>query len=394
MPTSERSGSPAPLAWAEETLLADERAGLLRRLRRREGGSEPRCAVDGRAVVVFSSNDYLGLSIHPAVREAASRAALELGVGATGSRHLSGGHGAIADLEEALAGFLGAATATVAPSGYAANVAILEALGGPDATILSDAGNHASLIDGCRASRSQVAVYRHLDSADLEARLARAEGRPILVTDSVFSMDGAAADLVALDRLAQRRGAWLVVDEAHALGTTGPGGRGLAADLGVTGDHVVRVVTFSKALGAAGAAICGAEPVRRLLLQRGRALIFSTAPPHPTVAAARAALEVLMAEPELVLRRHERARLLRRRLGERALPGAHPSSPIVAVLVGDPVRTMELDRALWERGYLVQGLRPPTVEPGTSRLRLVAGAAHSEAEIEGVAAALIELLAV
>jgi 8-amino-7-oxononanoate synthase len=382
-----------PLDWAGETLLADERAGLLRRLRRREGGSEPRCEVDGRKVVVFSSNDYLGLSVHPAVREAASRAALELGVGSTGSRHLSGGHRAIADLEEALADFLGTATATVAPSGYAANVAILEALGGPDATILSDAGNHASLIDGCRASRSRVAVYGHLDSADLAARLDGAEGRPIIVTDSVFSMDGAAADLIALDRLARRHSAWLVVDEAHALGTTGPGGRGLAAELGVAGDHVVRVVTFSKALGAAGAAVCGAEPVRHLLLQRGRALIFSTAPTHPTIAAARAALGVLIAEPELVLRLHQRARLLRRRLGERALPGAHPSSPIVAVLVGDPARTMELDLALWERGYLVQGLRPPTVEPGTSRLRLVVSAVHTEAEIEGVAAAVLSVVA-
>jgi 8-amino-7-oxononanoate synthase len=314
-------------------------------------------------------------------------------VGSTGSRHLSGGHRAIADLEEALADFLGTATATVAPSGYAANVAILEALGGPDATILSDAGNHASLIDGCRASRSRVAVYGHLDSADLAARLDGAEGRPIIVTDSVFSMDGAAADLIALDRLARRHGAWLVVDEAHALGTTGPGGRGLAAELGVAGDHVVRVVTFSKALGAAGAAVCGAEPVRHLLLQRGRALIFSTAPTHPTIAAARAALGVLIAEPELVLRLHQRARLLRRRLGERALPGAHPSSPIVAVLVGDPARTMELDLALWERGYLVQGLRPPTVEPGTSRLRLVVSAVHTEAEIEGVAAAVLSVVA-
>jgi len=281
----------------------------------------------------------------------------------------------------------------VAPSGYAANLAILEALGGPDATILSDAGNHASLIDGCRASRSRVAVYRHLDSADLAARLAGAAGRPIIVTDSVFSMDGAAADLVALDRLARRHDAWLVVDEAHALGTAGPGGRGLAALLGVSGDHVVRVVTFSKALGAAGAAICGAEQVRGLLLQRGRALIFSTALPHPSVAAARAGLDVLMAEPELVLRLHERARLLRRLLGELALAGAHASSPIVAVMVGDPIRTMELDQALWERGYLVQGIRPPTVEPGTSRLRLVASAVHTEAEIEGVAAALTELVA-
>ena len=384
--------APPPLDWAEETLLADERAGLIRRLRRREGGSHPRCSVDGRPVVVFSSNDYLGLATHPEVREAASRAALGLGVGAGGSRHLSGGHAAIDDLEEALAGFLGAATATVAPSGYAANLAILEALGGPDATILSDAGNHASLIDGCRASRSRVAVYRHRDAADLEARLAVAAGRPIIVTDSVFSMDGATADLAALDRLARRHGAWLVVDEAHALGTTGPGGRGLCAELGIGGDHVVRVVTFSKALGAAAAAVCGSKTARRLLLQRGRALIFSTAPPHPTVAAARAALGVLIAEPDLVSRLQERARLLRLRLGETALPGANPASPIVAVMIGDPRRTMAVDAALWERGYLVLGVRPPTVEPGTSRLRLVASAGHSEAEVEGVAAAIRSLL--
>jgi 8-amino-7-oxononanoate synthase len=385
--------SGSPLAWAEETLLADRRAGLLRQVRRREGGSATRCSVDGRAVVVFSSNDYLGLSTHPAVREAASRAALAEGVGATGSRHLSGCHGAIADLEEALAAFLGAATATVAPSGYAANVAVLEALGGPDATILSDAANHASLIDGCRASRSRAEVYAHRDLADADRRLASAAGRPILVSDSIFSMDGAAADLVGLDRLARRHGAWLVVDEAHALGTAGPGGRGLAAECGVNGDHVVRVVTLSKALGAAGAAVCGSRAVRQLLLQRGRALIFSTAPPHPTIAAARAALEVLTAEPELVARVQANGRLLRLRLGDACLPGAHPGSPIVAVLVGDPERTMRLDAELWERGYLVQGVRPPTVPRGTSRLRLVAGTLHTEAEIEGVAAALRELLA-
>ena len=380
--------------WADETLRADQLAGLARRLRRREGGSHPHSVVDGRPVVVFSSNDYLGLATHPAVREAASQAALELGVGASGSRHLSGCHAAIDDLEEALAAFLGTATATVAPSGYAANVAVLEALGGPDATILSDAGNHASLIDGCRASRSRVAVYRHRDLADLEARLADATGRPIIVSDAVFSMDGATADLAALDRLARRHGAWLVADEAHALGTTGPGGRGLCAGLGLGGDHVVRVVTFSKALGAAGAAVCGSEPVRRLLLQRGRALIFSTAPPHPTVAAARAALRVLTAEPELVARLRQRAGLLRLRLGATALPGASPSSPIVAVMIGDPGRTVAVDAALWEAGYLVQGVRPPTVEPGTSRLRLVASAAHSEPEIEGVAAAIRSLLEV
>ena len=378
-------------AWADRVLDADRRASLLRQPRRREGGSGPRCTVDGRPVVVFSANDYLGLAAHPSVREAAARAALDLGVGSTGSRHLSGCHAAIEALEGALASFLGVATATVAPSGYAANIALLQALGGPDATILSDAGNHASLIDGCRASRSRVVVYRHLDLTDLEARLPRAEGRPIVVTDSVFSMDGAAADLGGLDRLARRHGAWLVADEAHALGTTGPGGRGLAALQSVEGDHLVRVVTFSKALGASGAAVCGSATIRQLLLQRGRALIYSTAPSHPAVAGARAGLRALIEDPGLVSRLHANASRLRQCLGQAVLPGAFPTAPIVAVLIGDPERTMAIDRALWEQGFLVQGLRPPTVEPGTCRLRLVASAVHTQAEIDGVTAAVLAL---
>ena len=197
---------------------------------------------------------------------------------------------------------------------------------------------------------------------------------------------------IALDRLARRHDAWLVVDEAHALGTAGPGGRGLAAELGVEGDHVVRVVTFSKALGAAGAAICGAETVHRLLLQRGRALIFSTAPPHPTIAAASAALRVSMAEPELVLRLHERSRLLRLRLGELAMPGAHPpppSSPSWSVTRS--ARWSWTGRsgsaATWSRGCV----RRPW-----SRARAGCGwwpaPPTRSPEIEGVASALTELL--
>jgi 8-amino-7-oxononanoate synthase len=369
----ERGVAPAsPTAWAERVIETDRHAGLLRRPREREGGSGHRCSVDGRPVVVFSSNDYLGLAAHPEVRDAAARAALELGVGSTGSRHLSGGHRGIGELEDELASFLGSATATLAPSGYAANVAVLEALGGPDATILSDAHNHASLIDGCRAARSRVEVYRHLDAA--------------------HSTDGTAPDLRALDRLARSHGAWLVVDEAHALGTTGPGGRGLAAAQGVGGDHVVRVVTLSKALGSAGGAICGTATLRQLLLQRGRALIFSTALPHPSVAAATAALRLLSARPELVERLGDVARRLRAGLGDAAAPAASPRSPIVAVPTVDAERTMRLDAALWERGYLVQGLRPPTVPAGSCRLRLVASAVHTDAEVDGVAAAVTDLL--
>jgi 8-amino-7-oxononanoate synthase len=339
--------------------------------------------------VVLSSNDYLGLAAHPGVRRAAAEAALALGVGSTGSRHLSGCHEEIAALEAELCAFEGAPAAVLAPSGYQANVSVLQALGDPDAVVLSDERNHASIIDGCRLSRAAVEVYRHADLDDLGRRLRTARGRPIVVSDTVFSMDGDVADVAGLLALARRHDAWLVLDEAHATGVLGPGGRGAAAEAGLdpAEERVVRVVTLSKALGAAGGAILCAPVFRQLLLQRGRALIFSTALPHPSVAAARAALAVLAAEPARVAR----TRALAARLRERLLPlaaGGLPDIPIVPVVVGDAARAVALERRLLDAGYLVQAVRPPTVPPGTSRLRMVPTAGHSEAEIDGAAAAV------
>jgi glycine C-acetyltransferase/8-amino-7-oxononanoate synthase len=376
-----------PIDWARARLLDAEAAGLLRAPRLRAGGSGPHAVVDGRRVVVLSGNDYLGLSVHPAVRAAAAAAAQEDGAGATGSRHLSGCHEAISALEEELAAFEGAQTATLAPSGYAANLAVLQALGGPDAVVFSDQRNHASIVDGCRLSRARVSVFAHRDLADLERRLRVAEGRPLIVSDTVFSMDGTVADVAGLAVLARRYGAWLVLDEAHATGVLGDGGRGAVAAAGVDPRDplVVRVVTLSKALGSGGGAICGDALVRRLLLQRGRALIFSTALPHPTVAAARAALRVLGDEGEALLARlRGNASLLRSALGV----DGDAAMPIVPVLAGEPQRAMALEGAMLDAGYLVQAVRPPTVPVGTSRVRLVASAAHSEAELRGAAAAL------
>ncbi len=347
--------------------------------------------MDGRRVVVLSSNDYLGLSGHPRVARAAALAALSLGVGATGSRHLSGCHEEIAALEAEICAFERSPAAALAPSGYQANVAVMQALAGRDAVVFSDELNHASIIDGCRLARAAVEVYRHLDLDDLEARLGRRRERPIIVSDTVFSMDGDVADVGGLLGLARRHDAWLVLDEAHATGVLGPGGRGAAAEAGVAGagdeDRLVRVVTFSKALGAAGAAVLGSPSVRGLLMQRGRALIFSTALPHPAVAAARAALEVLAAEPQRVERVRALARRLRGSLAGLPVSG-RPDVPIVPVLVGEPGAAVDLDRQLLEAGYLVQAVRPPTVPPGSSRVRLVPTAAHTEAELDGAAAAL------
>jgi 8-amino-7-oxononanoate synthase len=381
----------APLEWARARLAEADAAGLRRAPRTRRGGSATHAEVDGRHVVVLSGNDYLGLAAHPAVRQAAAEAAISNGAGATGSRHLSGCHAEIEALECELAAFEGAATATLAPSGYAANLAVLQALAGPDAVVFSDERNHASIIDGCRLSRAQVQVYRHGDLGDLAARLRTCTThRPIIVSDTVFSMDGTIADVAGLHALARRHDAWLVLDEAHATGVIGPDGRGAAADAGVDSrdPQVVRVVTLSKALGAGGGAICADDAVRALLLQRGRALIFSTALPHPTIAAARAALRLLREDASLMRRLHDNAHVLRAALRTVAMPG-DDTMPIVPVLTGTPTRAVALERALLDAGYLVQALRPPTVPEGTSRVRLVASAAHAPEELRGAAHALL-----
>jgi len=382
-----------PLHWARALIDREASANLLRQPRRRLGGSGTHALVEGREVVVFSSNDYLGLATHAKVTAAAAKAAAEFGVGATGSRHLSGCHAVMDMLEKELAAFESTPTATLAPSGYAANLAVLVALGGKDAVVLSDERNHASVIDGCRLSRASVEVFRHRDLDHLERRLRAVAGRPVVVSDTVFSMDGTIADVAGLHALARRYSAWLVLDEAHATGVLGDGGRGVAALAGIDPQdpQVVRVVTLSKALGAGGGAVCGAPEVRSLLFQRGRALIFSTAMPHPTVAAARAALGMLTSEPELVDRLHARTARLRSALSALE-PTGHPQVPIIPVMVGDPWRAVALEAKLLEDGHLIQAVRPPTVPPGTSRLRLAISAAHTEVEIDRVAAALLKAM--
>jgi 8-amino-7-oxononanoate synthase len=377
----------SPLDWGRARLDEAEAAGLLRTPRERRGGSRPHAVVDGRRVTVLSGNDYLGLSMHPEVREAAAAAARAEGAGATGSRHLSGCHAAISALESELASFEGAETATLAPSGYAANLAVLQALGGPDCVVFSDERNHASIVDGCRLSRGQVSVFAHGDLEELERGLRAVDRRAVIVSDTVFSMDGTVADVGGLVWLARRYGAWLVLDEAHATGVLGDEGRGACDAAGVDPRDpcVVRVVTLSKALGAGGGAVCADALVRRLLMQRGRALIFSTALPHPTVAAARAGLRVLRDEGSALLSRlRANARLLRGTL----LVGGDEEMPIVPVLTGDPQRAVALEEAMLEAGYLVQAVRPPTVPEGTSRVRMVVSAAHSEEELRGAAGAL------
>jgi 8-amino-7-oxononanoate synthase len=348
--------------------------------------------VAGRAVTAFCSNDYLGLAAHPALAEAAAAAAHREGSGASASRLVSGDMPSHRALEHALAPFLGTPSALLFPSGYQTNIGVLTALVGSEDLIVSDSLNHASIIDGCRLSRAQVAVYPHADVATAE-RLLQTGGpfrRRLLVTESVFSMDGDAAPLAALAEAAADADAILVVDEAHALGVLGPGGRGLCAAAGVVPD--VLVGTLGKAFGAGGGFAAGVTSLRELLVNRARSFIYTTALAPPVAAAARAALRIIQT-PEgdslrlaVAARRDELADHLRRA----GLLGLTPPGAILPVVLGSDGRALEVAKALATRGFFVPAIRPPTVPVGTARLRVTVSAAHTREDVAALAHALTE----
>jgi 8-amino-7-oxononanoate synthase len=353
-------------SWASEPLAQLERESLRRRLEPLESPVGARVRVDGRELLNFSSNDYLGLAADERV-VAAARAALDVhGLGAGASRLVVGDTTAHQSLERALARFEGTEAALLFNSGYAANVGALTALFGPGDVLFSDALNHASLIDGCRLSRARVVVYPHRDVEALEALLRENPGvRRAVVTDTVFSMDGDRAPLAALREVCTRHGAALFVDEAHGTGVLGATGRGLCELEGVTPD--VHVGTLSKALGSFGGFVCGSVALRELLLNRARTLIFSTALPAAVCVAAETALELV------------REGSLQRKLdSHRAAFGAAPSA-IVPVVYGSADGALAAAAALREAGFLVKAIRPPTVP--TSRLRISLSAAHSAADV-------------
>lgn len=367
------------------------RAGLLRELRTLDSAPGARVRLDGREVLLLCSNDYLGLAGHPAVRAAAAEAALRWGAGAGASRLVSGNLALHDRLEADLAAFKGTEACLLFGSGYLANTGVIAALAGRDDVILSDARNHASIVDGCRLARAETVVYDHADLDALAAALARAGGRrPLIVTDAVFSMDGDLAPLEGIAELARRHGARILVDEAHATGVLGPGGRGLVAELGLEREVDVVVGTLGKALGSYGAFATCTRQMAAYLLNRARTAIFSTALPPPAAGAALEALRLVREEPALLARLHANARTLRDALAAQGLqvPGAPSTVPIVPIVVGDPQAAMALCEAALAGGVFAQAIRPPTVPPGTSRLRLVATAAHEPAELRAAAATL------
>ncbi|MFZ4584079.1 MAG: aminotransferase class I/II-fold pyridoxal phosphate-dependent enzyme [Acidimicrobiia bacterium] len=337
----------------------------------------PEGRVDGRAVVSFASNDYLGLSAHPALRDAAAAAAEQWGTGATASRLIVGTRPVHQQLEQALAAWRGTDAALVFPSGFAANLGVLTVLADEQTTVFSDALNHASIIDGCRLSRARVERYRHNDVAQLDAllavdRAANPDGRRLVVTDSVFSMDGDQAHVPELIDICVHHDALLVLDEAHAvLGPDVPSARNLP---------IVRVGTLSKALGSLGGFVAASQPVVDLLVNRARSYIFTTALSPADAAAALAAVQIVQSDEGRALTARLRAVI------DRLAPG-NPS-PIVPVVVGDEDAAVKASRALFEDGVFVPAIRPPTVAPGTCRLRIALSAAHSDAMIDRLLGAL------
>ena len=378
--------------WLAE-LAELEARGLRRRLRVAESPPGRLVQLEGRAVLNLSSNNYLGLADHPALARAALDATERAGTGAGASRLILGTQDLHVALEQALAAWHDQPAALLFNSGYHANVGVLQALAREGDVVFSDALNHASIIDGCRLGRARVVVYPHCDVAALAALLAQHPAqRRIVVTDSVFSMDGDRAPLAALAELCHEHAAVLMVDEAHAAGVLGPGGQGLAAEAGVVAD--IHVGTLSKALGSFGAYVAGEQALIELLLHRARSFVFTTALPPGVVAATQAAVQLVQSEQGQHLRDRLAAHVARFRegLAERGLlaEGAG-TTPIFPVLVGDERPTMACTQSLLEQGIYVQGIRPPTVPRGTSRLRFALMATHEPDDLERALAALDDL---
>jgi len=360
-----------------------ERAGLLRSTRTVSGPQGPEIVLEGRRVINLCSNDYLGLANHPALLDAARQCLNEDGLGASSSRLIAGTMAPHERAEQALAAFMGAEQALLFSSGYTANLTMLSGLLGPEDLVLSDALNHASLIDGCRLSRARVAVFRHRDVDHARQLLREHRGgarRAAVVTESVFSMDGDSAPLVELRALCDEFDVALFVDEAHGLGVLGPSGRGLCAARGVVPEAVVG--TLGKAFGIAGGFLAGPSRLRSFVQSRGRPFVYTTAPP-PSLAAAAVVASRLVARADAArVRLLDHAARLREGLRSSGFDVPEGEAAVIPILTGSIEATVSASQQLLEAGIFVQAIRPPTVPEGRSRLRVVPTASHSERHVE------------
>lgn len=365
---------------------------LLRTPRRIDSSQGLIITIDGRQMLLFCSNNYLGLANHPAIVEAACRAASAYGVGSAASRLVSGTMTPHIELEKAMAALFQKESALTFPSGWTANEAVLKTIPQKGDLVLLDKLDHASIIDAATTSDAEFKTYRHGNLDRLEAALADGRyNRKFIVTESIFSMDGDKADLHTLVRLKKAYNAILIVDEAHAVGCLGQTGAGLAEELGLLNEVDIVVATMSKALGATGGVAAGPKVVTDYLINKARSFIYTTAPSPVTCAAVLAALELVKTEPQRRMRLAQNADYLRSRLKKIGLSTADSSTHIIPVIIGSEENTLAVSQKLFEGGFFVAAIRPPTVAPGTSRLRISLQADHTRQQIDALCDALSEL---
>ena len=367
----------------EMTALAAQ--GLHFELRVLQGEQRPRAVFDGRSVINLSSNNYLGLTTHPKLRQAALQAIERYGVGSGAVRTISGTMDLHLDLERQIAAFKHTEAAVVFQSGFTANSGTVSAILGRADYIISDQLNHASIIDGARLSRATIKVFPHKDVAAAEQilrELAPLPGRKLLITDGVFSMDGDIAPLPALCDIAERHGAIMMVDDAHASGVLGRQGRGTVDHFQLHGRVDIQVGTLSKAIGALGGYVCGRRELIDFLYHRGRPFLFSTSHPPSVAATCQAAFQVLADEPQHMERLWDNTRYFKAALQQLGFDTGLSETPITPIMVGASRRAMEFSRALFEQGLFATAVTYPTVPEGTARLRTIVTATHSRADLD------------
>jgi glycine C-acetyltransferase len=379
-----------PLAYLSDQIGQWKAAGTYQRLRILQSEAAAESRFDGKDVVNLASNNYLGLTTHPKLKEAALAAVRDYGVGSGAVRTISGTMSLHMQLEERIAAFKHVEACVVFQSGFAANAGAVSAILTPDDHIVSDELNHASIIDGCRLSRAKIHVFPHKDTAAADkilTELASAPGRKLLITDGVFSMDGDIGPLPALVEAAERHGAIMMIDDAHSSGVLGRNGRGTVDHFGLHGRVHIQVGTLSKAIGVLGGYVCGSRDLIEFLYHRARPFLFSTSHPPAVAAACLAAFDVLEQEPERIQALWDNTRYWKQALVAEGFQTGMSETPITPVMVGDAARAHELSRALFERGVLATGIGFPTVPQGKARVRTIVAATHTRAQLDRALAA-------
>jgi 8-amino-7-oxononanoate synthase len=371
----------------KKELQAIEQAGLSRTLRTAESLTGNEMIIDGKKYINFSSNNYLGLAMHPRVRHAAAQAAETYGAGGTSSRLLGGSLAVHRKLEKKLAALKHAESALVFPSGYQANVGVVSTLAGPGDCIIMDRLNHASLWDGAKLSGARIFVYAHADMDSLEKVLKRTKSyaRKLVITDSLFSMDGDSAPLADIAHLSRQYGAWSMIDEAHATGIFGKTGAGLAEEHGVEGTIDIVMGTLSKALGSQGGFVCGPQELIEYLINKNRSFIYSTSLAPSSCAAALEAIEIIREEPGRRTKLLDLSRYMREKL---RMPSDAFISPIIAHIIGPVDAATRAAQQLWNNGICAPAIRPPTVPEGQCRLRFSLTSDHSIEDIDKLLAVI------